>query len=184
MLTCVIFDIIVHRRYSLNTTTAGIASWSNPADVEFVYENAWAEPRCTVESVGPAAPPSNKTQITMKQPCFWNLVKGNPMAIGNHTPAYVENVREHLTTPGEWYYDNAKQEVLYYPLEGQDMSKVEAIVAVEETLVKHVEVRMSVFLFFPFSCLVFLFLLVENNISPLSLSFSLLTLHCTALHYT
>ena len=164
MLTCVIFDIIVHQRYSLNTTTAGIASWSNPADVEFVYENAWAEPRCTVESVGPAAL-SNRTKITMKQPCFWNLVKGNPMGIGNNTHGagssgmYVENVREHLTTPGEWYYDTAKQEVLYYPLEGQDMSKVEAIVAVEETLVKHVEVRMLVFLFylFFFLCLIFLF---------------------------
>jgi hypothetical protein len=31
--------------------------------------------------------------------------------------------------------------VLYYPLAGQDLSKVEVILAVEETLVKHVGVQ-------------------------------------------
>ena len=57
--------------------------------------------------------------------------------MGNVTPVFVENVREHLTSPGQWYFDNAKQEVLYYPLEGQEMDGVEAILAVEETLVHH-----------------------------------------------
>jgi hypothetical protein len=92
----------------------------------------------------------SSVRITMKQPCFWNLVKGKPLSMGNTTqrvsrarpgvvfPIHVENVREHLSTPGQWYFDRAKQEVLYYPLVGQDLSKVEVILAVEETLVKHV----------------------------------------------
>ena len=61
--------------------------------------------------------------------------------MGNHTPVYVDNVREHLTSPGQWYFDNAKQEVLYYPLEGQEMDGIEAILAVEETLVRHAGVE-------------------------------------------
>eukprot|EP01050_Picozoa_sp_SAG11_P005480 SAG11_NODE_387_length_9883_cov_9.365699_15_plen_722_part_00 len=93
---------------------------------------------------------SSSVRITMKQPCFWNLVKGKPLSMGNTTqrfsrarpdvvfPIIVENVREQLSTPGQWYFDKAKQEVLYYPLVGQDMSKVDAILAIEETLVKHV----------------------------------------------
>eukprot|EP01047_Picozoa_sp_COSAG01_P039571 COSAG01_NODE_3278_length_6314_cov_2.240386_1_plen_851_part_00 len=77
----------------------------------------------------------NGTRITMKQPCFWNLVKGHPLSMGNRTPAFVENVRQHLRSPGQFYYDKTMQEVLYYPFEGQDLDKVQSILAVEETLV-------------------------------------------------
>ena len=78
---------------------------------------------------------------TSSRPCFWNLVKEPHIPMGNHTPVYVDNVREHLTSPGQWYFDNAKQEVLYYPLEGQEMDGIEAILAVEETLVRHAGVE-------------------------------------------
>ena len=123
---------------SYSASSAAALSWSNPSDVEMVYSGvlaSWAEERCSVESVTAAA--EKGTNITMKQPCFWNLVKGKPLTMGNVTPAWVENVREHLKAPGQWYYDKAKAEVLYYPLQGQDLSKADAILAVEETLVKH-----------------------------------------------
>eukprot|EP01045_Picozoa_sp_COSAG04_P007178 COSAG04_NODE_368_length_15757_cov_6.049176_11_plen_154_part_00 len=84
---------------------------------------------------------AGSTRITMKQPCFFNLVMGKPLSMGNRTPAFVDNVREHLNTPGQWYFDKARQEILCYPLPGQDLNKVEVIVAVEETLVKHVTLQ-------------------------------------------
>ena len=57
--------------YSVNSTDA--LTWSNPGDVEFVYSLAsWSEPRCTVDSVGPAATRTGEespggTRLTMKQ---------------------------------------------------------------------------------------------------------------------
>ena len=84
---------------------------------------------------------AGSTRITMKQPCSFNLVMGKPLSMGNRTPAFVDNVREHLNTPGQWYFDKARQEILCYPLPGQDLNKVEVIVAVEETLVKHVTLQ-------------------------------------------
>jgi hypothetical protein len=94
--------------------------WSstNPIDIEFVYAAGMAEPRCTIDHI-------NGTKIMMKQPCFWNLLNRDWGAITT-PPIWIENVKEHLTSPGQFYFDRKKHELLYYPLPGQDMSKVSA----------------------------------------------------------
>lgn len=88
--------------------------------------------------VAPAYPANNvttATRLTMKQPCLWNAVNRIFQPIGGSPPATVENVREHLSTPGQWYFDRAAWEILYYPLPGQSMADVDVVLAVEETLV-------------------------------------------------
>lgn len=89
--------------------------------------------------VQPAYPSNttSATRVTMRQPCFWNLVNRMYQPVGGRAPKFVENVREHLNEPGEWYFDSSADEILYYPLPGQDMNKVEVMAAVEETLVYH-----------------------------------------------
>jgi hypothetical protein len=120
-----------------NATSMLPLNWSNPGDIEFGYlpfggvSATWEEKRCSCKSISKRA---SGVQIALKQPCLWNLLqRGQSRAI----PSYVENVREHLQHPGQFYYDVAKAEVIYMPLPGEDMSELEAFIPVEETLIHH-----------------------------------------------
>jgi hypothetical protein len=112
-------------------------SWDNPSDVEFVYKVGMSEPRCAVESVRVLNASANITRIVMKQPCMWNLIKRDWQPVGTIPPTWLENIRSELAIPGQWYHDKQHQKVLYYPLPGQDMAKVRAVLAMEEVLVRH-----------------------------------------------
>ena len=57
--------------------------------------------------------------------------------VGRIMPVWLENVRAHLRAPGQFYHDRAKRQLLNYPLPGQDMAQVNAVLAVEEVLVHH-----------------------------------------------
>lgn len=48
---------------------------------------------------------------------------------------YVENIREELDSPGEWFLDKNKQTLYYYPLPGETMDAVEVEVTVAPQLV-------------------------------------------------
>lgn len=49
---------------------------------------------------------------------------------------YVDNIREGLDAPGEWFFDRVEGRLYYLPLEGEDLSKAEVIVpTVRRTLV-------------------------------------------------
>ena len=76
-------------------------NWTNPSEVEFVYSGVaqgWSEARCAVRDI------ANST-ITMRQPCFWNLVHRMWQPVKGAPPVYVENVRSHLNAPGSFYHD-------------------------------------------------------------------------------
>jgi hypothetical protein len=81
-------------------------------------------------------PGSSGTRITMKQPCFWNLVNRPFQPVGGAPPPFVENVREHLalSPPGTFFHDRVKQQVLYIPRAGEDLATAEVVIAVEESL--------------------------------------------------
>ena len=129
----------VHGGYRSNSSEP--LSWANPGDVELVYSGVasnWAESRCTVSSVSaPKGGAGGGSQVAVKSPCFWNLVHAPWHPIGALPPAFVENVRAHLKEPGTWYYDLAKAEVLYMPRAGETADTLDAMLAVEETLVHH-----------------------------------------------
>lgn len=110
-------------------------NWSNPIDIEFVYPVAMSESRCSLSHIERNTT-SNTTHLVMKQPCMWNLVN-RPWGAIKTPPIWIENLREELQHPGQFYFDRASNQILYYPLSGQDMSTVSAVVAVEEILVKH-----------------------------------------------
>ena len=81
--------------------------------------------------VAPVYPPTNSSgaRIAMKQPCFWNLVNRKYQPMGGAPPTSGENVREHLSAPGEWYYDKSRATIYYIPLAGEDMASAHAVVA-------------------------------------------------------
>ena len=74
------------------------------------------------------------TRIVMRQPCLWNLVNRMYQPVGGSPPVSVENVREHLTERGTWYFDRAGEAVLYFPLAGEDMRAAATVIATEESL--------------------------------------------------
>jgi hypothetical protein len=121
------------------TTAAGdpMANWHNPGAVEFVYTGglgAWTEPRCPVASI-------TSTVITMAQPCWDNSTKRVLRTDGSgrtyelvgrqsitESPTSVENAKELLDRPGEWYLDRTAHTVSYIPRSGETLgsSDVEA----------------------------------------------------------
>ena len=85
--------------------------------------------------VAPAFPGGvSATRIALKQPCMWNLVNRPFQPYGGAAPTVVENVREHLDSPGQWYHDRAASAILYIPLPGQDMASATVTLPVEEAL--------------------------------------------------
>ena len=46
------------------------------------------------------------------------------------------NVREGMTDPGQWYLDRTAGKLVYWPLPGEDMREVEAIVPVAESIIR------------------------------------------------
>ncbi|MCW2875059.1 discoidin domain-containing protein [Actinacidiphila oryziradicis] len=94
-----------------NTTLAG---WQNPANMEFVYNVAWTQMRCGVASV-------SGTTVTMQQPCFDNSTK-KQYGVNADLPSYIENAKELLNNPGEFYLDKPAHTIYYLPREGQQMS--------------------------------------------------------------
>eukprot|EP01047_Picozoa_sp_COSAG01_P070661 COSAG01_NODE_10772_length_2083_cov_2.639113_1_plen_471_part_00 len=122
---------------SYTVNSSGPLHWPNAVDIEFVYPVGMSEPRCTVARAEAGAGGGNTTRLVMKQPCLHNLVNRDWQPVGTILPVWVENVRAHLTRPGQFYHDRGRKQLLYYPLPGQDMASARAVLAVEEVLVMH-----------------------------------------------
>jgi len=109
------------------TADSTIESLGNISDVEFVYDIGWVQVRCRVASAG-------GTTITMDEPCFQNsLNRQYPISTGDLSQ--IQNAKELLTDPGQWYLDEATHTVYYIPREGQDMRTADVEIPRLQTLV-------------------------------------------------
>ncbi|WP_329139694.1 discoidin domain-containing protein [Streptomyces sp. NBC_01476] len=93
-------------------TDTSLDAYKNPSDLEIVSRWGWMMYRCPVQSV-------SGTTLTMQQPCFHNANLHEGQEIQN--PTWLENARELLDTPGEWYLDRSKGDLYYMPEAGQDL---------------------------------------------------------------
>ncbi|MDQ3814223.1 MAG: right-handed parallel beta-helix repeat-containing protein, partial [Armatimonadota bacterium] len=95
------------------------SDWSNFADVELLVFHTWSMSR-----YNPAAVDEKENIVTVKghspSKDWWGTFKK-----GNRY--LVENVREALNKPGEWYLDRKTGLLTYIPLPGEDMSKAVVI---------------------------------------------------------
>ncbi|MFE7123429.1 discoidin domain-containing protein [Streptomyces sp. NPDC057617] len=107
-------------------TDTSISAYKNPKDLEVVSSWGWKLMRCPVESISGNA-------MTMRQPCWRNAHLQQGQEIQN--PTWLENARELLDSPGEWYLDKGAGEVYYLPKAGQDMSTATVIVPRVQDLV-------------------------------------------------
>ncbi|MER5664010.1 discoidin domain-containing protein [Streptomyces mirabilis] len=94
-------------------TDSGLSSYKRPSDLEVVSSWGWKLMRCPVESI-------SGTTMTMRQPCWHNANLQSGQEITD--PTWLENARELLDTPGEWYLDKGQGEIYYMPKSGQDLS--------------------------------------------------------------
>ena len=94
-------------------TDTSMDSWKNQSDLEVVSAWGWMLYRCPVQSIV-------GTTMTMQQPCFHNANLHQGEEIQN--PTWLENARELLDTPGEWYLDKSAGEIYYMPEAGQNLA--------------------------------------------------------------
>ena len=98
-----------------------VRDWSNMADVEIVVLGLWDIMRKQLASVDEA-----KGEVILAPP---------HVPTHHHDPrsgswCFFENAIEMLDQPGEWYLDRSSGVLSYWPLDGQDMSKVEVVAPV------------------------------------------------------
>ncbi|MBC2605239.1 right-handed parallel beta-helix repeat-containing protein [Pelagicoccus albus] len=123
--------------------------FSDPLGMEFVIHQMWAIAILRVKTFE-AFPEEGRARISFYEPESrvqfehpWPPVvlanKGKPgfySADNGSSAYYLANRMEFLDEPGEWYLDEEKGLVYYWPKEGQDMATVEVIAPAMETLVE------------------------------------------------
>ena len=101
------------------------ATWKNLQDVEVLAPLAWVMNRLRIGAVK-----QDTVRFTGPSPSLG----GHKLSTG--LPYLVENVREALDTPGQWYLDKTSGILTYLPLPGEDPTKTEVIAPVLDHLVQ------------------------------------------------
>ena len=87
------------------------ADWANRGDVEVLAFHTWTASRMHIADVNPGERAVQFTGTTRGTSDWAAFRKGNR--------CLVENVREALSEPGQWYLDRPKGELTYIPREGE-----------------------------------------------------------------
>ncbi|HEV8291559.1 MAG TPA: right-handed parallel beta-helix repeat-containing protein [Tepidisphaeraceae bacterium] len=102
--------------------------WHNLADVEVIGFQVWTMARLRIESVDEASRLVTFTGPTRSMQHWSALSKGRRFL--------VENVREALERPGEWYLDSKTGDLTYIPMPGEDPDRMVIIAPKLERLVQ------------------------------------------------
>lgn len=93
------------------------SSWHNPDDIRLWLYHSWTASLHWLAQVDEAA-----GTVRFTNPCGW------PVGWWENQQRYhLEHVREGLDAPGEWYLDRKTGVLEYYPLPGENMSRVEVV---------------------------------------------------------
>jgi hypothetical protein len=102
--------------------------WHNLSDVEVIGFQVWTMARMRIESVDEAKRHVTFTGHTRSTEQWSALSKGRRFL--------VENVKEALERPGEWYLDRKSGDLTYIPMPGEDPDKTVIVAPKLETLVQ------------------------------------------------
>ncbi|MGE5532257.1 MAG: right-handed parallel beta-helix repeat-containing protein, partial [Bacteroidota bacterium] len=102
-----------------------LGGWLSTANAELIIYHSWdmSHARIEVNDV--------KTNTLTLTPLL-----GYPAGAFGIKKYKVENIKEGMHTPGLWYLDREKGQVVYWPLPGEDMTKAEVIAPVGNALIK------------------------------------------------
>ncbi len=95
------------------------ANWSNLSDVEVLGFQVWSMARLRVASVDETAGVVNFTGHTMGMESYQKLPRGGRYIL--------DNVKEALSEPGEFYLDTKSGLLTYLPMPGEKLEKAEII---------------------------------------------------------
>lgn len=95
------------------------SDWANQDDVEVLTIHLWNMSRMRIKSVDPRSNIVQFTGTTSHNAEFGQFNPGQPY--------FVENVKEALGNPGEWYLDRPTGELTYIPRRGESPEKCEVI---------------------------------------------------------
>ncbi len=87
------------------------STWANPSDVEVLAFHQWTASRMRIAAIDAAEHSVRFTGTTRGISAWSSFPKGNRYL--------VENVREALSEPGEWYLDRPTGELTYIPMPGE-----------------------------------------------------------------
>ncbi|NUQ63536.1 MAG: right-handed parallel beta-helix repeat-containing protein [Pirellulales bacterium] len=97
-----------------------IRAWNDLNNVEVVVFHSWNTSRVRIQSVDE----SNRTVVFTGPTVF------RPLSWDPDQRYYVENCREALDSPGEWFLDRASGRLYYWPQAEDDMAKAEVVAPV------------------------------------------------------
>jgi len=103
-----------------------IRPWHDLDNVEVVVFHSWNTSRVRIAEVDEQEHVVRFTGPTIFRPLAWDPDQRY----------YVENASELLDSPGEWYLDQTTGTLSYWPLEGEDMSRVEVVAPLLDELVR------------------------------------------------
>ena len=108
---------VVQDRTAFRYRAGDVRRWADANEVNVVVYHSWETSRLRIEEVDEA------TQVVrFTGGACWPFERW-----GTGQRYYVENVRDALDAPGEWYLDRARGVVLYRPRAGEDMRTAEVV---------------------------------------------------------
>ena len=113
-----------------------IGRYKNPGDIQLMWNVSWRVYYMNVEDIIDDPDNENQVIVKMEQPA-WGAMYATTAAT---SPRFnygftVENAKEVLDEPGEFYFDKQEKLLYYMPREGQDMTTAETIVPSIDRLV-------------------------------------------------
>ena len=97
--------------------------WPSVKDGEVVVMNRWVESRLPIAGID-----RDRREFHFGKRSVFRLDRGDLY--------YVENVREALDTPGEWYLDRTQGLLYYLPLPGEQLGQTEAVAPILPQLIR------------------------------------------------
>ena len=101
-----------------------IHPWKNASDAEVIVYHSWETSIHHIASIEPET-----STVVFTGPACWPFENWGP-----NQRYHVENIPEALDAPGEWYLDRTTGVLSYFPMEGEDLSRAEAIAPVAKQL--------------------------------------------------
>ncbi len=106
-----------------------IPAVANLNQVEMVLHKEWTQSNYLISSVSRSGTEATLSFLNAATLSFSTLLESNQRAF------FLENAREFLNSPGEWYLNTSTNELFYMPRSGENMASVEVIVPKIENMV-------------------------------------------------
>lgn len=127
-----------HEKETAGIPAPLVATIKNPAGIEMIVAQQWAVGILRINTLTydgaetRASFHQPESRIEFEHPWPQPILKNE----GGSGAFFLANAIEFLDEPGEWYQDRNSGRIYYWPREGEDLAKVEAVAPALETLLE------------------------------------------------